>query len=134
MQNAERVRIALERLALTREKVNLAVETAVAVAQPSRVILFGSWPRGEARWDSDLDLAVLLPDSSEAELSSIHRRLRRNLDRIPITVDLVVATEGFAKNFQTSINSVYYRILNEGKVVYERQPVLANADPAHQSG
>jgi predicted nucleotidyltransferase len=63
--NADKVRAALEALSPTREKVDLAVKTAVEIAQPSRVILFGSWPRSEAKWDSDLDLAVLMPDSAE---------------------------------------------------------------------
>ena len=60
---AEKVRSALETLSPTQEKVDLAVKTAVEIAQPSRVILFGSWARGEAQWDSDLDLAVLMPDA-----------------------------------------------------------------------
>jgi predicted nucleotidyltransferase len=65
MLTSDQVRAALEALAPTQEKVDLAVKTAVEVAKPSRVILFGSWPRGEAKWDSDLDLAVLMPDSHD---------------------------------------------------------------------
>lgn len=64
MLTKEQVRAALEALSPTEEKVDLAVKAAVEIAQPSRVILFGSWARGEARWNSDLDLAVLLPDSA----------------------------------------------------------------------
>src|ERR1035437_11176973 len=93
---AEKVRAALENLTPTQEKVDLAVKTAVEIAQPSRVILFGSWARGEAQWDSDLDLAVLMPDLAEQELGSLHRALRRNLDELPMTIDLVVTTEGCA--------------------------------------
>jgi hypothetical protein len=40
MTIAEKVRAALKELAPTQEKVDLAVKTAVEVAQPSRVILF----------------------------------------------------------------------------------------------
>jgi hypothetical protein len=69
---AQRARAALEALAPTQEKVDLAVKVAIEVARPSRVILFGSWARGEAKWDSDLDLAVLMPNSAEAELAGIH--------------------------------------------------------------
>jgi len=118
MLTADKVRAALEALAPTQEKVDLAVKTAIEVAQPSRIILFGSWPRGEAKWDSDLDLAVLMPDAAEAELGKIHVALRRKLEEIPMTIDLVVTTEGCAGQFRGSVNSIYHRILQDGQVVY----------------
>lgn len=133
MQTAERVRAALEELAPTQGKVDLAVKTAVEVAQPSRVILFGSWPRGEAKWDSDLDMAVLMPDSAEPDLGSIHRSLRRKLSEIPMTIDLVVTTEGCAGQFLGSINSIYHRILTQGQVAYEQQFAHAGGETSHQS-
>jgi predicted nucleotidyltransferase len=131
MLTADKVRAALEALAPTQEKVDLAVKTAIEIAQPSRVILFGSWPRGEAKWDSDVDMAVLMPDSAESELGSIHRKLRRKLEEIPMTIDLITATEGYADQFRGSINSIYYRILKDGQVAYDRQLVFAGADSSH---
>ena len=132
MLTAEKVRAALEALRPTREKVDLAVKTAVETARPSRVILFGSWARGEAQWDSDLDLAVLMPDSAEPVLGSLHRTLRRKLDEIPMTIDLVVTTEGCAGQFRGSINSIYYKILQDGQVAYEQRPVYAGANTSDQ--
>jgi uncharacterized protein len=132
MLNSEKVRAALETLSPTQEKVDLAVKTAVEIAQPSRVILFGSWARGESKWDSDLDLAVLMPDSAESELGIIHRKLRRKLHEIPMTIDLVVTTEGCAGHFLGSINSIYHRILTQGQVAYERQLVHAGGYTSHQ--
>jgi uncharacterized protein len=132
MLTAEKVRAALETLSPTQEKVDLAVKTAVEIAQPSRVILFGSWPRGEAKWDSDLDMAVLMPDFAEPELGSIHRKLRRGLDGLPITIDLVVVTEAFVEQFRGAVGSIYYRILQDGHVAYEQRPVHASADLSDQ--
>jgi predicted nucleotidyltransferase len=129
---ADKVRAALEALTPTQEKVDLAVKTAVETAQPSRVILFGSWPRGEAKWDSDVDMAVLMPDSAEPELGRIHRSLRHKLSEIPMTIDLVVTTEGCAGQFLGSINSIYHRILTEGQVAYEQQFVHAGTDSSDQ--
>ena len=133
MLTADEVRAALETLSPTQEKIDLAVKTAVEVAQPSRVILFGSWPRGEAKWDSDLDLAVLMPDSAEGEIGAIRRILRRKLDEIPMSIDLVLTTISCAEQFLGSINSIYHRILTEGQVVYEQPLAFACSDPAHQS-
>ena len=132
MQIAEKVRTALEALSPTQEKVDLAVKTAVEIAQPSRVIVFGSWARGEAKWDSDLDLAVMMPDSAEPELGSVHRNLRRKLDEIPMTIDLVVTTEGCAGQFSGSVNSIYHKILQDGQVAYEQQPVHAGTGSSDQ--
>jgi len=132
MLTAEKVRAALEDLSPTQEKVDLAVKTAVGVAQPSRVILFGSWARGEAKWDSDLDLAVLMPDAAEPELGSVHRKLRRKLDELPMTIDLVLATEGYAGRFRGSVNSIYYRILQDGQLAYEQRPLHASTDSSAQ--
>lgn len=132
MLTAEQVREVLEALRPTQEKVDQAVRAAIEVAQPSRVILFGSWARGEAKWDSDLDMAVLVPDSAEPKLSDIRRDLRRRLDQVPMTIDLVLATEGCIAQFRDSINSTYYRILNDGKVAYEQRSLFDRADSTHQ--
>ncbi|MDR3773578.1 MAG: nucleotidyltransferase domain-containing protein [Terracidiphilus sp.] len=133
MLTDEKVRAALEELAPTQEKVDRAVQLAVEVAQPSRVILFGSWPRGEAKWDSDLDMAVLMPDSAENELGEIRRALRRKLGEVPMSIDLVMATEEFANRFRGEINSIYYRILRDGQVAYEQRAVHAGTGSSDQS-
>ena len=80
---ADKVRAALEELAPTQEKVDLAVKTTVEIAQPSRVILFGSWPRGEARWDSDLDMDVPMPNSFLNSLARFTAPSGRSSKRFP---------------------------------------------------
>jgi hypothetical protein len=39
-----------------------------------------------------------------------------------MSIDLVMATEGFANRFRSEINSIYYRILQDGQVAYEHRP------------
>jgi uncharacterized protein len=104
----------------TQEKVDLAVKTAVEIANPSRVYIFGSWARGEAGIDSDLDLAVFLPDSMKPVGGAIEDRLLEVLDDLPMSIDLVVAFETTVKDFSASVNSIFCRILREGKLVYEQ--------------
>jgi predicted nucleotidyltransferase len=129
---ANKVRAALEALAPTQEKVDLAVRTAVEIAQPSRVILFGSWARGEAKWNSDLDMAVLMPDNAEPRLGEIRKNLRLRLDELPLTIDLVMTTESFANTFRNEINSVYHRILLDGMTAYDQQANYPGPGSPHQ--
>jgi predicted nucleotidyltransferase len=103
----------------TEEKVELAVKTAIEAANPSRVFLFGSWPLGEATPDSDLDLAVFVPDERKAEIGDLHTKIRESLRSIPMRIDLIVATEGHVAEFLDSVNSVYYKIVWRGKLVYD---------------
>jgi predicted nucleotidyltransferase len=122
MATLEESQAVLRQLSPTREKVDRAVEAAIAVAQPSRVILFGSWARGQAEWDSDLDLAVLVPDDSACDLARIRKQLRRKLDEIPMTVDLILATESYAQQLSGSVNSIFHSIFEQGCLAYEREP------------
>jgi predicted nucleotidyltransferase len=103
----------------TPEKVELAVKTAIEVARPSRVFIFGSWARGEATDSSDLDLAVFFPDDRKAELGELRKEISRAIKDIRMGIDLVVASEGYAAEFLSSVNSVYYKILHQGKLVYD---------------
>jgi predicted nucleotidyltransferase len=103
----------------TPEKVDLAVKKAIEVAHPSRVFIFGSWARGEATDSSDLDLAVFFPDERRAELGELRKEISRAIKDIRMSIDLVVASEGYAAEFISSVNSVYYKILHQGKLVYD---------------
>jgi predicted nucleotidyltransferase len=119
MQTAEKVEEFRQSWRPTPEKVDLAVKTVVEIAKPSRVFLFGSWARGEATVDSDLDLAVLVPDERKNEIGEMRKNILRAFGDIRMSIDLVLASEGHAGEFLDSINSVYYKILRQGKLVYE---------------
>jgi predicted nucleotidyltransferase len=119
MLTAEEITAFRESWRPTAEKVDLAVKTAVEIARPSRVFIFGSWARGEATIDSDLDLAVLVPDERSNEIGDLRKRILRAFGDIRMSIDLVLASEEFASEFLDSINSVYYKILRKGELVYD---------------
>jgi predicted nucleotidyltransferase len=104
----------------TPEKVDLAVKTAIEVAHPSRVFIFGSWARGEATAESDLDLAVLVPEERKSEIPELRRQINRQLEPIRMSVDLILVTEEYFARFRSSINSIYYKIASQGKLIYEQ--------------
>jgi uncharacterized protein len=117
--NAEKLEELRQSWRPTPEKVDLAVKAAIGVANPSRVFIFGSWARGEATAESDLDLAVLFSDDRKAELGKLRQEISRAIKDIRMSVDLVVATEGYTAEFASSVNSVYYKILHRGKLAYD---------------
>ena len=102
---------------ITREKIDEAVQRIVAVAGPTKVILFGSYVRGENHADSDLDLLIVKEkiDNRYEEL----KRLGRALRGLMLAVDLLVVEQGELDEWCEVPGSVYRSAVREGKVVYE---------------
>jgi len=119
MLTAEKLEVFRQNWRPTPEKIDLAIKTAIEVSHPSRVFIFGSWARGEATDASDLDLAVLFPDDRKTELGELRKEISRAIKDIRMSIDLIVASEGYAAEFVSSVNSVYYKILHQGKLVYD---------------
>jgi predicted nucleotidyltransferase len=117
----------------TPEKVDLAVKTAIEIAHPSRVFIFGSWARGDTTVDSDLDLAVLMPDERKNEIGELRSKILRRFSDISMSIDLVIASEGYAAGFLDSINSIYYKILSNGEMVYDDGTHSISASASHKS-
>jgi len=67
------------------------VERIVAATQPSHVILFGSYGRGDADAGSDLDLMVIKPEVSDKYTEMI--RLHEAVGSIGPGVDVLVYSE-----------------------------------------
>ena len=84
------------------------------------VIAFGSRGRGEARPDSDLDLAVIVrqPQLSPAEKMECWRRFHGVLGRLGVGVDLVVAGAADAERLSGSRWHVFGDVAREGRVLH----------------
>jgi len=132
MLTAEKVEEFRQSWRPTQEKVDLAVNAAIKVADPSRVFVFGSWARGEATPSSDLDLAVLVPKERMSEIPELRREISRQLDGIRMSIDLILVTEEYFSKFLSSINSIYYKIANQGKLVYEQRHLPVGGKDAAQ--
>ena len=94
------------------------IQRIVAVAQPEKIILFGSAVRGEMGRNSDIDLLVVK--------SGIHRRrlaqaIYMNLIGVGQAVDVVVVTPEDIERYKDSFALVIEPALREGKVVYIRR-------------
>ncbi len=85
---------------------------------PRRIILFGSYARGEAGPDSDLDLLVELDPPLPARGRS--SQIKRLFDPYPGPMDIVVYSPQELAYWKQAPASLAATILREGRVLYER--------------
>ena len=97
--------------------IEQAVERITEVAHPERVILFGSYARGEARDDSDIDLLVVMREVAHPRREMV--RLRRELAQFGIPVDVLVVSEAQYQKWSEAPSTTLFWAKREGKVMYE---------------
>jgi predicted nucleotidyltransferase len=97
--------------------VQQVVARIVAEAQPSRVILFGSYGRGDASEDSDLDIMVIKPRVPDRYEEMI--RLQKVVGSLGTGVDLLVYSEAEYERRSQVPGTVLYWARKEGRPVYE---------------
>jgi predicted nucleotidyltransferase len=84
------------------------------------VLAFGSRARGEARVDSDLDLAVIVRQGQLTPEQKLEcwRRFRERLGPLGVGVDLVVAGNADAERLSGSRWHVFGDVAREGRVLH----------------
>jgi predicted nucleotidyltransferase len=98
--------------------IDRMVKRIVKRFHPERIILFGSYARGEAGPDSDIDLLVVMdPDGSvrdqRLEIAGV-------LHDIPIPVDVIVTTPADFAWRKDIVGTIEWPATREGKVLYAR--------------
>jgi len=88
--------------------------------QVQALVAFGSRARGDARLDSDLDLAVICPEPSLTPAEKTERSFgyRQLLVSVGCGVDLVVAGAADAQHLAGSRWHVMGDVAREGRVLY----------------
>jgi uncharacterized protein len=106
---------------ITPELIQYIVKKIAQEVQPEKIILFGSYARGDFNESSDLDLFVVVDDENKSS-----RITRRNIDallwgrRFPI--DLIVRKQKEVEWNLKAKNSFYiHHIFQDGKVLYEKE-------------
>jgi len=101
------------------EVLDDVVRRIVEVAQPEKVILFGSATRDETDFNSDLDILVIT--SHPVHRGHLTEDIYMNLFGVGQAVDVIVATTEDIENYKDNPYLIIQPALNEGKVLYERQ-------------
>ena len=99
------------------ETIRAAVERIVAASYPSKVILFGSYARGDADAGSDLDLMVV--ESEVLDKGQEMLKLYRTVGYIGVGVDLLVYSEKEIERRGQVPGTVIFHAWREGKVLYD---------------
>lgn len=97
-----------------------ALERIVERFDPLKVILFGSLARGEAGYDSDVDLLVVFEHVEWENKRALTVDIRRAITGVPIPVDIIVTDVDEIDRRGHIVGTVLRPALREGKVVYER--------------
>ena len=93
-----------------------AVKRIVEVAQPSRVILFGSHGRDQADVGSDLDLMVIKAEVPDKYAEMV--RLHEAVGDVGVGVDVLVYSESEIEERRDWCTSPVYWALREGGTRY----------------
>lgn len=89
------------------------------VTQPEKIILFGSYARGEATEKSDIDIFII----QDSDLPRYKRStpIRLALRGLFPSKDIIVYTPAEVEEWKSASTSFIASVLREGKILYERQ-------------
>lgn len=100
----------------TMEEIEEFARNLVREFQPHKIILFGSYARGTATQDSDVDLFIILPFKGKPVFKSVEMRLKL---RPPFPMDLIVKTPEKVKERLAMGDSFVQEVLEKGKILYD---------------
>lgn len=99
-----------------RQYIKDLCEQIVRVADPLKIILFGSYAYGTPTEDSDIDLLVIMPFECSSHQQAVN--IRRQI-AAPMPLDLLVRTPEFVAR-RIEMEDFFMRdIVEQGKVIYE---------------
>ncbi len=90
-----------------------------AVANPEKIILFGSAIKEPLDWESDLDFLVI--KRGDFHTVTAAQEIYDNLDGVKYPIDIIVTTPEKVEKYGDCFALILYPALKEGKVVYDRQ-------------
>ena len=108
---------------MKQEKIDIIFDTMVEritlCCSPEKILLFGSYARGDATEDSDIDLLIIM-DVPKASKRKWKQQLYYNLAGIGISKDIIIVTPNEVDRYKNIIGTIIYPALLEGKVLYEK--------------
>jgi len=101
---------------VSQEVLNEIIRRIIEVAQPEKIILFGSAVRGEMGPNSDLDLLVI--KAGVAHRGRLTEAIYMNLIGVGQAVDVIVVTPEDVERYRNIFGLVIEPALKEGRIIY----------------
>ena len=92
------------------------VDAIVRLANPDRIVLFGSAARGQAGPESDIDLLVVVPEGVDERETAL--MLYQEIRGVGRPFELLLTTHKNLRQHAENPGLIYGKILREGKDVY----------------
>ena len=103
---------------VTEDIIQAMVDRIVAKFDPEKVILFGSYARGNPTKDSDVDLLIIM--SVESTRRQKMSEIYSYVGAVGFPKDILVFTPEDIEKYGDLVGTVIKPALKEGKVLYER--------------
>jgi len=114
-----RLRFVAKAIALDQDWLGDVVRTIVRRYKPFRIVLFGSYARGDYHAASDVDLFLLVPDAPDWLERGLE--FKRLIGDEPRPVEAHIYTMHEYARMKAADNPFVLQIEAEGKVLYEQQ-------------
>jgi predicted nucleotidyltransferase len=85
---------------------------------PEQIVLFGSYARGTATPDSDVDLLVVFRDAEPRRQKAVE--IYRLLAGVGLPKDIVVVSSVEVERYRDIVGTIIRPALREGKILYDR--------------
>ncbi|HIC91585.1 MAG TPA: nucleotidyltransferase domain-containing protein [Syntrophaceae bacterium] len=102
---------------ISEDIIQKAVELLIEAANPVKIILFGSYAKGQVDENSDLDFLVIKKEVKARRMEMV--RLSDVLRPLRIPVDVIVASETVYNEWADTPGTVLYEAAKKGRVLYE---------------
>jgi predicted nucleotidyltransferase len=100
------------------EIIKQMVQRIIEQFNPEKIILFGSYARGTAGPDSDVDLLVVMRVDGSKRRQRLE--IRAVLNGVGLAKEVVVVTPEEVEKYQDMVGTIIRPAFQEGKVLYER--------------
>jgi predicted nucleotidyltransferase len=92
------------------------VRRILTIAQPDKIILFGSAATGQMTPDSDIDLLVVMHDPGDRRKESV--RIREGIGDLGYPFDIILISTDWFEASKDVIGGIAYPANKYGKVIY----------------
>ena len=110
-----RKRISVKKQALDQKTLDEIIRRVVEVAQPERIILFGSAARGDMTRNSDVDLLII----KEGGDANLRAQIYEKMYGVRVAINAILVSPTDVERYKESHALVIKPALQEGRVVYE---------------